>query len=332
MDLSVIVCDDSRFARSQLIKSLPNQLKVNLKEASDGLEALELIRNGFGDLMFLDLNMPNVDGYQVLETIKKESLDILVIVITGDIQQSAQSRILSLGALAFIKKPLDIAELEKVLVKFGLADEMIDIDSNKEEKNVANIPSNISYQEKLQEVINVAMGQAAKTLADLMNLFINLPVPKVSMKTGQNIYDELSAKLQDQGNIIISTGFSGSEINGEVLIYFSNEDIDNLIHLLVDEDDMTSSRKGTIIELSNLIISTFLTGVSEQLGSQFSKTHPSIVKINDKIQLLSPELIQKQILNVKLTYAIPDHNIKCDLMVLFSENSMNSLQKRLSFI
>ena len=85
MSLSVIVCDDSRFARSQLIKSLPQELRTNLKEASDGVEALDLIRNGYGELMFLDLNMPNMDGYQVLEVIQKENLDVLVIVITGDI-------------------------------------------------------------------------------------------------------------------------------------------------------------------------------------------------------------------------------------------------------
>ena len=98
MSLSVIICDDSRFARSQLIKSLPKELKTNYKEASDGVEALELIKSGYGELMFLDLNMPNMDGYQVLETIQKQNLDVLVIVITGDVQESAKKRIMALGA------------------------------------------------------------------------------------------------------------------------------------------------------------------------------------------------------------------------------------------
>ena len=125
MSLSVIVCDDSRFARSQLIKSLPQELRTNLKEASDGVEALDLIRNGYGELMFLDLNMPNMDGYQVLEVIQKENLDVLVIVITGDIQESAKKKILALGALAFIQKPLNINALVWLILLILIMGRMI---------------------------------------------------------------------------------------------------------------------------------------------------------------------------------------------------------------
>lgn len=53
MALSVIVCDDSKFARKQLIRVLPKSLKENLQEAGNGEEALNIIRNGFGELMFL---------------------------------------------------------------------------------------------------------------------------------------------------------------------------------------------------------------------------------------------------------------------------------------
>lgn len=335
MSLSVIVCDDSRFARSQLIKSLPHELRTNLKEASDGVEALDLIRNGYGELMFLDLNMPNMDGYQVLEVIQKENLDVLVIVITGDIQESAKKKILALGALAFIQKPLNINELNTVLKNFGLADIVNSDDGQNDTLNPTDEENEqllITYQEKLQEVVNIAMGQAAKQMADLINLFINLPVPVVSFKTGKELYNELYFLLHENFNLLISSGFTGSEMNGEVMVYYTEEDIDNLLHILVDENDTSSSRKGTMIELSNLIITTLMSGIGELLGSQFSRAHPAIVRLSDKVQLVSPELINKQILNVQLTYTIPDHKIKCKMIILISENSIKSLQKRLSYI
>jgi chemotaxis protein CheY-P-specific phosphatase CheC len=87
-----------------------------------------------------------------------------------------------------------------------------------------------------------------------------------------------------------------------------------------------------MIELSNLIITTLMSGIGELLGSQFSRAHPAIVRLSDKVQLVSPELINKQILNVQLTYTIPDHKIKCKMIILISENSIKSLQKRLSYI
>ena len=55
--------------------------------------------------------MPVMDGYQVLEAIKKENIDVLTIVISGDIQQKAQQIISNYNTLAFLKKPLVSEEL-----------------------------------------------------------------------------------------------------------------------------------------------------------------------------------------------------------------------------
>ncbi len=327
MSLSVIVCDDSKFARSQLIKGLPRNLKKNLKEVSDGIQALDLIRNGFGELMFLDLNMPNMDGYQVLEEIKRQQLDILVIVITGDVQDTAEKRIMSLGALAYLKKPLDFASLMQILDKYGLADEL-----ELDDFDDAYVGSDVTYMDKLQEVLNISTGKAAKQLADLLNIFITLPIPVVSMKKGRALYDDIKYNLLSDEDILVGSGFSGSMMNGEILISFSADSIDSLLHLLVDDTEINSGRKATIIELSNLVISTLMNGVVEFLGAQFSRTHPSIVRLSENIQLLSPNLVDKEILNAKMVYKIPDINVECVLYILFTEKSIPSLEERLSYI
>jgi CheY-like chemotaxis protein len=56
-------------------------------------------------LIFLDLTMPEMDGYGVLETLKREGVRSKVIVVSGDIQPEAHERVMALGALDFIKKP-----------------------------------------------------------------------------------------------------------------------------------------------------------------------------------------------------------------------------------
>lgn len=120
MPVSVLVVDDSPMARKMLIRSLPPNWDVEISQASNGVEALEAYRAGKVDVMFLDLTMPEMDGYQVLETLRKEDLNCLVIVCSADIQPRAQERVLGMGAIAFVKKPVDAQKIEVVLKKYGI--------------------------------------------------------------------------------------------------------------------------------------------------------------------------------------------------------------------
>jgi len=93
---------------------------VEISQAGNGVEAMEAYRAGKAAVMFLDLTMPVMDGYQVLEALQKEDLNSFVIVISADIQPIAQQRVKDLGAIAFVKKPVTSEVLEEVLKKYGV--------------------------------------------------------------------------------------------------------------------------------------------------------------------------------------------------------------------
>jgi DNA-binding NarL/FixJ family response regulator len=61
-----------------------------------------------------------MDGFQVLEQLQKEALNTFVFVVSADIQPEAQARAMKLGAMAFIKKPVDAVVIESVLEQFGI--------------------------------------------------------------------------------------------------------------------------------------------------------------------------------------------------------------------
>lgn len=107
-------------ARKQVAKSLPESWDVSITYASNGVEALAAIRQGKGEIVFLDLTMPEMDGFSVLDAIRKEDLKTVIIVISGDIQPVARERVLQLGAIDFIKKPIDQDKLRETLLAFGL--------------------------------------------------------------------------------------------------------------------------------------------------------------------------------------------------------------------
>src|SRR4051794_32201892 len=103
--MRVLIVDDSKTARIMCKRVLPPSLRADLLEASGGEEALSVCRAQPVEIMFLDLTMPDVDGYQVLEALKNEGRSIpKVIVMSADIQPEAKERIERLGAIGFIPK------------------------------------------------------------------------------------------------------------------------------------------------------------------------------------------------------------------------------------
>jgi len=107
-------------ARKVLIKSLPASWDVEIRQAGNGQEALDAYRAGQAEVMFLDLTMPVLDGYGVLEALQKEGLNSFVIVVSADIQPIAQERVKKLGAMAFVKKPVSPEVIESVLKQYGV--------------------------------------------------------------------------------------------------------------------------------------------------------------------------------------------------------------------
>lgn len=120
MAIPVTVVDDSKISRKMVIRALPSDWKIELTQAANGVEALDAYRAGKAEVMFLDLTMPEMDGYEVLATLQKEALDTFVVVISADIQPEAQERVKKLGAMAFIKKPVKTDNILEVLKEYGI--------------------------------------------------------------------------------------------------------------------------------------------------------------------------------------------------------------------
>jgi two-component system chemotaxis response regulator CheY len=116
----VLIVDDSRLARMMLRKALPPSLSTEVVEAATGNEAIRCVESSRVDLMFLDLTMPDQDGYQVLKILQDTGQTPPTIVVSADVQTLAADRVLKLGALAFLGKSLKPEELTAVLQRAGL--------------------------------------------------------------------------------------------------------------------------------------------------------------------------------------------------------------------
>ncbi|MEX2333786.1 MAG: response regulator, partial [Pseudohongiella sp.] len=120
MTLAVLICDDSAMARRQMARSLPSNWDIAVSFAEDGKQAINAIHQGKADLLFLDLNMPVMNGYEVLDQIRREDLPTMVLVVSGDIQTEARNRVMATGALDFLRKPVAPEQISEVLDRYGI--------------------------------------------------------------------------------------------------------------------------------------------------------------------------------------------------------------------
>ena len=90
---------------------------VNLKR---GRDALELLRTKKFDCMLLDLLMPDMTGFEVLEYLQQNSMQIPVIVISADIQTTTYNKVISLGAKSMLKKPPKENQLREIFTELAI--------------------------------------------------------------------------------------------------------------------------------------------------------------------------------------------------------------------
>lgn len=107
--MKILVVDDSKIARMGVIKSLKEvRADAEIIQATNGLEAVEFYKQERPDVVFLDLTMPIMDGYEALKKIKEIDKEAQVIVVSADIQSEAKLRVLLAGAKNMYPKPINI--------------------------------------------------------------------------------------------------------------------------------------------------------------------------------------------------------------------------------
>ena len=109
--------DDSCFARKTLVKLLKSWDCIVAGEASNGLEALHLFRMLRPEIVTIDINMPEMDGLELLRAIRLIDANVKVIVVSSMDQEPVIKEAFIAGAVDFLPKPIREENLYKALTK-----------------------------------------------------------------------------------------------------------------------------------------------------------------------------------------------------------------------
>jgi two-component system response regulator (stage 0 sporulation protein F) len=92
--------------------------KINALTASSGEEAIDIVEKQKPDLILLDIKMTGIDGIETLRRIREKDKDMKVIMVSGKKpdEEEAFNQCRQLGALDYIHKPLELDELERIVL------------------------------------------------------------------------------------------------------------------------------------------------------------------------------------------------------------------------
>ena len=108
--LRIVIADDEPIIRMDLRRTLENMGHIVTGEASDGAQAIELVRELKPDIAILDIKMPNLDGIDAAKTISTEGL-APVLLLTAYSQKDLVERAKDAGVFAYLVKPFKEADL-----------------------------------------------------------------------------------------------------------------------------------------------------------------------------------------------------------------------------
>ncbi len=117
-DKSILVTDDSSIMRMFLVMNLKRLLRVKITEAVNGLDALSKLKSGKFDLILTDMNMPEMNGAELIRFVRtglNSNLPIVIITTKGEIKDRDLG--MSLGANHYLTKPVNTAELIKTVLE-----------------------------------------------------------------------------------------------------------------------------------------------------------------------------------------------------------------------
>tara|TARA_R110000787_G_scaffold39611_1_gene99061 strand:+ start:1572 stop:2180 length:609 start_codon:yes stop_codon:yes gene_type:complete len=182
-------------------------------------------------------------------------------------------------------------------------------------------------QDCLQELINVAMGQASDQLARYLDTFVYLKVPSIEQVKSEHFLDTLSQDLK--ATAVVSQGFFGYEgIRGEALLIYQPQDSNRLADLLgYEADELTFDEQ--IIDLSSILTTTFLNVFASQIDNQMSYSAPRL--LSTSLGAVSQHLQQQSFnwdlaLKVRISYQVTDYSFNCDMVLLIPEEAIINIK------
>ena len=190
---------------------------------------------------------------------------------------------------------------------------------------------NLTEDEKdvLQELMNIAYGNAAAIVAEMLEAFATLGIPKIQVMETKKLLDAFCDKKNE--SYFFSTQAFIGDFSGETAFFINEESAHNLSkHLELENDEDLDD---AILELTNVLTSSLTTKLAQEMGVEVSFTLPSISKVPLKnLTKLETFKLYSQVIVIETELNFKDQKINADIFILTKDGSIQWLKKQLNNI
>jgi chemotaxis protein CheC len=181
----------------------------------------------------------------------------------------------------------------------------------------------------LQEVVNIAMGQAGDSLARIMGHFVELSVPRIRLVTVKDVINTVMEMVASDAEIsAVRQAFSNS-LRGEAITVFTQRGADDLADLMGYDADLDhAAEQELLLEVSNLLVGAIINGISETLEADLSFSAPSLMAERMPLdRVLVPEQLSwSHALLMEVNFTVEGRDFRCHLLMFMTEDTIDTLR------
>ncbi len=186
----------------------------------------------------------------------------------------------------------------------------------------------------LQELTNIAMGQAGSSLAQILNVFVELSIPQIRVIEAGKILPTIEAMIpeHEQVTAVRQAFYNRNQLRGEAIAIFTQAGCAELATCM-GYDSVLGQREEQelLLDVSNILTGAVLNGLAQQLDTDLSYSAPSIIAEHSPIaKVITPEnLSWNYALMVGIDFGIENKTFKCHQLILMAEESIKVLAQAL---
>jgi len=208
--------------------------------------------------------MAEMDGMELVRRLHAQYPELPIILVSADVQRATRDEALAAGALAFVAKVSDPAEIvEAVRTVVG-------------RRPLG--PLTPAQHDAFTEMMNIAMGQAAQALSSLLERHVQLQVPRVQIMHASELEGFLEREAPEIG-ALVRQKFSGP-LNGASALVFPRQHAVVLIRVLLgtarELEQLSAAEQTVLAEVGNVVLNAALARLADQIGVRVRVALPTV--------------------------------------------------------
>jgi chemotaxis protein CheC len=182
----------------------------------------------------------------------------------------------------------------------------------------------------LQEVVNIAMGQAGDSLARILEHFVRLSIPRIRLVSVEQLIQTVHEMVATDEDVSAVRQAVYNHLRGEAIVIFTQLGCKHIADLMGYEDGELDSlaEQEVLLDVSNLLVGAILNGISETLEMDLAFSAPSLMAQRQPIKTIlnTDTLSWTHALLLEVNFSLENRDFKCHLLLFMTEETIGKLK------